>query len=137
MVGGFVLLVLEIATPGGFFVMFFGLGALTVGVLSGLGVVNAEWIRWLLFTVFSLGYLLVFRSKIQRRFQMPPGPAIDSLVGVLAIPQDTIEPGAVGKVEVRGSSWSARNLAPAAIVAGERCTVVDVDEGLLLGVRPE
>lgn len=134
---GFVLLVLELATPGGFYVMFFGLGATTVGLLSRFGVVSSESMQWLLFTVLSIGYLLVFRRRIQQRFQIPPGPPVDSLIGVLAIPQDTIEPGAVGKVEVRGSSWSARNLAAVRIVAGERCTVIKVDEGLLLGVQPE
>ena len=35
--GGLVLLVIELVTPSGFFVMFFGLGALTVGVLERLG----------------------------------------------------------------------------------------------------
>ena len=34
---GLVLLVIELATPSGFFVMFFGLGALTVGVLDAPG----------------------------------------------------------------------------------------------------
>jgi membrane protein implicated in regulation of membrane protease activity len=58
------------------------------------------------------------------------------LIGVLAIPQGAIEPGAVGRVEVRGSTWSARNVASIAITTGQRCTVVSVD-GLLLAVRPE
>lgn len=134
--GGLALMVLELATPSGFFIMFFGLGALTVGVLQRVGVVEAGWLQWLLFTVLSLGYLLVFREKLQERFQAPPPPDVDSLVGVLAVPQGDIAPGAVGRVEVRGSTWSARNVAGAAVASGQRCTVVSVD-GLLLGVRPE
>jgi inner membrane protein len=55
---------------------------------------------------------------------------------VLAVPQVSIEPGAVGRVEVRGSTWSARNVATVALATGQRCTVVAVD-GLLLAVRPE
>ena len=35
--GGLALVVAELATPSGFFIIFFGLGALTVGVLGGLG----------------------------------------------------------------------------------------------------
>jgi membrane protein implicated in regulation of membrane protease activity len=134
--GGLVLMVAELATPSGFFIMFFGLGALSVGVLSRLGVVDAPWAQWLLFTALSLAYLLLFRGKLQQRVQVPPQAAVDSLVGVLAVPQSVIEPGAVGRVEVRGSTWSARNGAPAPIHGGQRCTVVSVD-GLLLTVRPE
>jgi membrane protein implicated in regulation of membrane protease activity len=105
-------------------------------VLARLGVAEAGWSQWLLFTLLSLGYLLLFRGKLQERFQAPPPPAVDSLVGVLAVPQGAIAPGAVGRVEVRGSTWSARNAAAEALAAGQRCTVVSVD-GLLLTVRPE
>jgi membrane protein implicated in regulation of membrane protease activity len=134
--GGLVLMVAELATPSGFFIMFFGLGALTVGVASRIGLIGAPWIQWLLFTAVSLAYLLLFRGKLQQRVQPPPPPAIDSLVGVLAIPQSVIEPGAVGRVEVRGSTWSARNGASVPVNTGQRCTVIGVD-GLLLTVRPE
>lgn len=133
---GLALMAAELATPGGFFIMFFGLGAMTVGLLSGLGVVGTDWLQWLLFTVISLGYLVLFRGKLQKRFEPPPAAIMDPLVGVLAVPQDAIEPGAVGRVEVRGSAWSARNVAPATLTIGQRCTVVSVD-GLLLSVRPE
>jgi hypothetical protein len=136
MAGGLALMVLELLTPSGFFIMFFGLGALTVGVLARVGVVEAWWLEWLLFTVLSVGYLLLFRGKLQAMFQAPPLRPVDSLVGVLAVPQDAIAPGAVGRVEVRGSTWSARNLGDVALAHGQRCTVVSVD-GLLLGVKPE
>jgi inner membrane protein len=133
---GLVLIVAELATPYGFFFMFFGLGALTVGLLTGARLIEAEWSQWLLFTLLSVGYLLLFRSKLQQRMQVPPAPDVDPLVGVLAVPQVGIEPGAVGRVEVRGSTWSARNVATVALATGQRCTVVSVD-GLLLAVRPE
>lgn len=133
---GFVFLVLELATPGAFFIMFFGLGAITAGVLAGLGVAESSLARWLIFTIASVGYLLVFRRKLQKRVQAPPQVDVDSLVGVLAVPQEPLQPGAVGRVEVRGSTWNARNLGPAALNPGQRCLVVSVD-GLLLGVRPE
>jgi membrane protein implicated in regulation of membrane protease activity len=134
--GGLVLMVAELATPSGFFIMFFGLGALTVGALARFGVAESGWSQWLLFSLLSIAYLLLFRGKLQARFQAPPPPDVDSFVGVLAVPQGVIEPGAVGRVEVRGSTWSARNVASVAIASGQRCTVVSVD-GLLLTVRPE
>lgn len=134
--GGLVLMLAELLTPSGFFIMFFGLGALTVGVLGGLGLVETGWVAWLLFTLTSLGYVTLFRAKAQRWFQAPPPPDVDLLVGVLAVPQGTIEPGAVGRVEVRGTAWSGRNVGVSVLVPGQRCTVVNVD-GLLLDVRPE
>ena len=57
-----------------------------------------------LFTALSVAYLVVFRGRFQARFEMPPPPNVDSLVGGLAIVQERLLPGVVGRVEVRGSS---------------------------------
>jgi membrane protein implicated in regulation of membrane protease activity len=134
--GGLVLMVLELATPSGFFIMFFGLGALTVGVLDRLGMLPSGPWQWLLFTALSIVYLLLFRGRIQDRFQAPPAPNVDAIVGVLAVPQERILPGAVGRVEVRGSAWSARNTGPVVLETGQRCRVTSMD-GLLLTVVSE
>src|SRR5262245_59755263 len=95
--GGLVLLVIELATPSGFFVMFFGLGVLTAGVLTSLGVIEAPWIQWLVFIVTSVAYLLLFRGQLQRQFDRQPG-LVDPLIGEIAIPRERIEPGAVGRL---------------------------------------
>jgi membrane protein implicated in regulation of membrane protease activity len=47
-----------------------------------------------------------------------------------------IAPAAVGRVEVRGSAWSARNVSNTTLTPGQRCKVSHVD-GLLLSVEPE
>ena len=130
------LIVAELATPSGFFILFFGLAALTVGVLAAVGVVNALWLQGLLFTVLSVMYLLIFRDRLQNRFQMPPAPNVDSLIGMLAVANEALAPGSVGRVELRGSAWSARNVGQATLAPGQRCKVVTVD-GLLLTVTPE
>jgi len=134
--GGLALVVLEVVTPSGFFIIFFGLGALTVGVLARLGIVNAWWMQWLIFTVLSVAYLLLFRGRLQNRVQMPPPPKMDSVVGVLAVAQERLLPGVVGRVEVRGAAWSARNTSNSVIETGQRCKVLSVD-GLLLTVAAE
>jgi membrane protein implicated in regulation of membrane protease activity len=134
--GGLVLMVIELATPSGFFVMFFGLGALTVGILTRLGLAGPVWLEWLLFTVTSVAYVLLFRGRLQHRVQLPDSTDVDSLVGELATPHERILPGAVGRVELRGTLWSARNDSPSSIEPGRRCRVIRVD-GLLLFVRPE
>ena len=134
--GGLALVVAEIVTPSGFFIIFFGLGALAVGVLASVGLVTSLWLQWLLFTVLTVTFLLIFRGRLQARFQMPPPPDIDSFVGKLAVVQERLAPGSVGRVEVRGASWSARNTSAVTLDPGQRARVASVD-GLLLTVVPE
>jgi membrane protein implicated in regulation of membrane protease activity len=134
--GGLALVVAEVVTPSGFFIIFFGLAALTVGVLVGLQVVSSLGLELLLFTVFSVAYLLMFRRRLQSRVAMPPSSNVDSLVGVLAIVQERLSPGVVGRVEVRGASWSARNTSDVTMSPGQRARVAAVD-GLTLAVVPE
>ncbi len=134
--GGLVLLVIELVTPSGFFVMFFGLGALTVGVLARLDLVLQPWLQWLLFTAASLVYLLLFRGRLQARFESPPVQAVETLVGELAVPQERLLPGAVGRAETRGTGWTVRNDSQHTLEPGQRCRVVRID-GLLLGIVPE
>jgi membrane protein implicated in regulation of membrane protease activity len=134
--GGLALVVAELATPSGFFIIFFGLSALTVGLLAGLGMAGSGPIQWLLFSVLSIVYVLVFRGRLQQKVQIPPATNVDSLVGVLAIVQERLLPGVVGKVEVRGAMWSARNTSTVTLDAGQRARVTAVD-GLTLAVIPE
>lgn len=133
--GGLVLLVIELVTPSGFFVMFFGLGGLTVGILARLGLVTADWAQWLTFTAISIGYLLLFRGQLKDRIEQP-APTVDSLIGDLAVPRERIAPGEVGRVDLRGALWNARNESPNPLEAGQRTRVTRVD-GLLVFVQPE
>jgi membrane protein implicated in regulation of membrane protease activity len=55
---------------------------------------------------------------------------------VLAVVQEPIMPGVVGRVEVRGSAWSARNASAVSLSPGQRARVAGID-GLLLTVVPE
>jgi len=60
---------------------------------------------------------------------------VENLVGEIAIPVDDIAQGQVGKVELRGTVWSAQSDAPQALAKGTRCRVKRV-EGLTLWIRP-
>ena len=131
---GLGLLAAEIVTPGGFYVFFFGLAALTVGVLSGLGAGGPVWFEWLLFSVLSVTAVLVLREPLVRRMAGPRTGPVDSLIGEIAVPLDDLPPGAVGKAELRGSAWTARNVDSRMLARGERSRVVEV-EGLMLSLR--
>ena len=133
---GLALTVAELATPSGFFIIFFGLAALTVGILSGLDLAGNSWVQWLLFSVLSIVYVMVFRGRLQSKVAVPESRDVDTLVGDLAIVQERLLPGVVGKVEVRGAMWSARNTSNVTLDAGQRARVAAV-QGLTLTVVPE
>jgi len=134
--GGFVLLVAELVTPSGFFIMFFGIGAILTGVAASAGVVSGAPAQWLLFTVISVLSLLLFRRKIQRQVEPDARPPVDSLIGEVATPIDAIAPGEVGRVSLRGSNWEARNESGTVLGANQRCRVTRVS-GLQVGVVAE
>ncbi len=134
---GLLLVLAELATAGGFYVIFFGVAALTVGVLAGFGMAGPLWVQLLLFSVLSVATLVVFRARLLKWVQHDPQrPEIDTLVGEIGVANDALAPGSVGRVEVRGAAWSARNTTAAAVTPGTRIRVIRVD-GLMLDIEPE
>jgi hypothetical protein len=135
---GVLLLAVEILVPGGFFVLFFGVAAALVGILVAVGLADAAWVQWLLFSIVSVASLLLFRGPLLARLRPSPtpGPAVEGYVGEVAVLLDDLPAGAVGKAELRGTPWSVRSDEAHVLARGQRCRVVRV-EGLLLWVRPE
>jgi inner membrane protein len=108
-----------------------------VGILAGLGLAGPAWMEWLLFSVVSVLTLAVFRRPLLARTRgQGSAPVIDGVVGEVAVPLEDLAPGAVGKVELRGTTWTAQNDGPIALARGRRCRVTRVD-GLTLGVVAE
>jgi membrane protein implicated in regulation of membrane protease activity len=134
---GLALAAIELATPGGFFFIFFAVGALLVGVIDWSGIVESDAVEWTLFTAVSLASLALFRRPLLRRMNRSGvNDAVDSLVGELAVVAEAIPPGQYGRAQLRGSSWTARNVGASPVAAGERSRVVAV-RGLELDIRSE
>jgi inner membrane protein len=134
---GLGLTLFELVTPGGLFAIFFAVAAIVVGLLDLAGVGGADWVQWVLFSVVALASLALFRRPLLARLRLNErGTDVDSLSGELVNPLATIGPGETGRAELRGSTWNARNVAAAAVAAGQRCRVVGV-RGLELDIRPE
>lgn len=134
---GLLLLLGEILTPGGFFICFFGAGAIAIGLLKLLGWNDSFVMEGLAFAVLSVVALGYFRRPLMRRFRkLTPDIAVDTLIGETAIAKEDIGVNAVGKVELRGTAWNARNLGPAPIARAARCAVERV-EGLTLFIRAQ
>jgi membrane protein implicated in regulation of membrane protease activity len=134
---GLILAAVELATPGGFFFIFFAVSALVLGLLELAGMVVADSVQWVLFSVLSVACLAVFRRPLLERMRRAERPdTVDSLVDEVAVAATPIPPGQYGRAELRGSMWSARNVDDRPVTAGERCRVVAV-RGLELDIRPE
>ena len=135
---GLVLLGIEMVTPGGFYILFFGLAALIVGSLAGLEIAQAEWLQWLLFSGLAILSLLIFRGPLLASLKKRDKdlPAVDTLAGESAIPLEDLTVSGTGKAELRGTTWTAHNAGPTPLTKGRRCKVERV-EGLTIWISPE
>ncbi len=89
------------------------------------------WSQWVLFGGLSVIILLALRKPLLGRFQAHRGRDADFqyLIGEVATPAGDLAANAVGRAELRGSSWSARNGDEVGLSKGQRCRVERV-EGL-------
>ena len=130
---GLLLIALELAASGGFYVIFFGIAAVIISLVVAAGVDTPVWVELLLFSALSIGSLQFFRSPLMRWLNIEgAGADVDSLVGETGVAQQDIAPHQIGRVELRGTSWSARNSGATLLTTGSRCTVVRVDRLMLI-----
>ena len=130
---GLGLLAFEVTASGALFALFFGVGALLVAPIAAAGF-PAE-IQWFAFPAFSLVSLATMRGPLLRRISRQP-PRGAELVGERGRLLADLRPGDEGRVELRGTTWTARALGTEPLIRGQRC-VVEWVEGLTLWVRGE
>ena len=133
---GAVLLAAETIITADFFLVFFGIAAVLLGLLGLLGVDLPTWAQFLLFAALAVTGLLFFRRRLKRRLSVADREMMPELVGEAGTSRDAIAAGARGSVDLRGAIWEARNDGESEIAAGARCVVLRV-EGLTLHVRAE
>ena len=131
---GFVLMVAELLLPSGFFLFFFGLGGVVTAFLALVGL-SSFIAQGLVFIGISLVCVILLRKPLLAKFHFRNrAHSVDSLVGETAKALEAIAPHAIGRVEMRGTSWSALNTGSELIALDVRCRVEKV-EGLTLHVR--
>jgi membrane protein implicated in regulation of membrane protease activity len=130
---GLVLIALEMASAGGFYIIFFGVAALVVGPLAYFWLAEHVGVQWLLFSMLSVASLVLFRNPLMRKLNLGAGAAdIDSLAGETGTALDDMGAGANGHVELRGTTWTAKNTGATPLARGTRCVVVRADRLTLL-----
>ena len=133
---GIALMAIEAATPGGLFFLFFGISAIAVGLLTGVGWLVQPWLEWASFSAISVLTLILLRRPLKARVNLDgESRPVDRLEGEGGVVLEELPGSGVGKVELRGSTWNARSVA-GTMAKGTRCRVERVD-GLTLWVRPE
>jgi inner membrane protein len=134
-IAGLVLMAAELLLPTGFFVFFFGVGAVVTGFLAALGLLPSFTAQGPAFIGISLFCVVLLRKPLLAKFHFRNRThSVDSMVGETAKALEAIAPHAIGRVELRGSSWSALNTGTELIASDVRCHVEKV-EGLTLHVR--
>lgn len=130
---GFVLLALEF-TAASLHLGFFAVGAFVVGLLVLFGVDLPLWAELMIFTGTSLLAFFFVRPWLVTKLKLDQKKVVDTLVGEQAIAMEEIPALGLGKAEMRGTTWSARNVGETVLNRGQRCVVAAV-EGLVIHVR--
>jgi len=120
---GIGLIVLEVMTPG-LVSLFFGLAALTVALLAWLLPLSPG-LQWLIFSVLSVGYILLLRKSVKKVFNGDKEVSErmnDDFTGRLAVVAEAVAPNKPGRVEFNGCNWTAE--AEADIPTGRSVRIV-------------
>ena len=127
-----VLLLLEFVIPG-LFVVFFGFGALITALCVYLFDPSLAG-QFLIFSVTSVLSLVLLRKVLMKRlFKNDQVDPDEEFIGHFASCLEEIEQGGQGKVEFKGTNWSATSESP--IEKGQKVRITN-KEGLLLIVEP-
>ena len=137
MIIGAVLLGAELfAVDAQFYLVFLGISAAIVGLLSLFGLAMPDWVQWTVFAALSLTSFFTFRKTLYEKIRGHAEGFNETISGqTVKIPSD-IAPGADARIDYRGTKWTARNVGGATISGGSRAKVVKV-EGLTLHVEAE
>jgi inner membrane protein len=129
----FLLLIIEFFTTTAH-VGLFAVGAFLVAILVALGVGGPLWFQLVFFAVSSIIMLVFVRPVVVRKLGLHKTPLVDQIAGEHAIALEDIAAESDGRAEMRGTTWSARNVGTTPVVRGQKC-VVDRVVGLTLYVR--
>lgn len=131
---GAAMLAAEAAVQTEFWLAIVGVAALTLGLAGSFGLEAPVWAQWAAFGVLAVGFNVFFRRRLHERLAGRAPGLEDDLIGESGVAVEAIEPGAIGSVELRGSTWRARNVGEA-VLPPQTTIRVEARDGILLDVR--
>ena len=129
----FLLLIIEFFTTTAH-VGFFAVGAFLVAILVSLNAGGPLWFQLIFFATSSVVLLVFVRPIIVRKLGLNKTPLVDQISGEHAVAIEEMAVQSDGRAEMRGTTWSARNIGDTPLARGQKC-VVDRVVGLTLYVR--
>jgi membrane protein implicated in regulation of membrane protease activity len=133
---GALLLSAEMFVDAEFYLVFLGVSAALVGLIGLTSIDVPVWGQWLLFSLFAIASLRLFRSSFYVKYRGELPDRNEGAQGEIAQATEDIAPGSIGSVALRGTAWSAKNVGRQLIASGSRVVVVE-STGLTLSVRSE
>ena len=118
-----------------FYLVFLGVSAALVGLISLVDGTILPWQQWLAFAGLSIVTMLAFRDRVYQLVRKRTGHVEEPLtLGDRVVIPVRLDPGQTCRAQYRGSSWTARNVDQQPIDAGKEAVIAHVD-GLTLHVR--
>jgi membrane protein implicated in regulation of membrane protease activity len=131
---GIILLIAELATPGGFVLACLGISCFVAGLFSYFGFGSTMQI--LIFSIASLTLFFCIRPLFKKYLIQASDKVktnIDALEGKIGIVSERIDPpSGKGRVMVGGEDWKGISLADKIIDVGQRIIVIKVDGSKLV-----
>jgi membrane protein implicated in regulation of membrane protease activity len=131
---GAALLGAELMVATDFWLATIGAAAMVMGLVLTLVEPPLVWIEWIEFAVLAVAFNALFRRRLNERWLGKPPGLEPELVGESGVAVAEIAPGAQGSVELRGSTWQARNVGSETLAARAPVRVTGV-RGIVLEVR--
>jgi membrane protein implicated in regulation of membrane protease activity len=131
---GIVLLGAEMMVDAEFYLVFLGVSAVSVGLLGIAWTDSPIWVQWVLFSLISIASLVLFRSKLYTKLRGNVPDYEESLIGEIGIVEADIAVGAEGRIVLRGTTWTARNVGDEALPREARVRV-HATSGVAVEVR--
>jgi membrane protein implicated in regulation of membrane protease activity len=133
LVVGVFLVVLELLTPAGFFLLILGGSAMAVGLLAAIGVCSTWIPQSICFCVIAVVSWLTLGQKLRNRLSQRP-PQQGQVIGSVVKVAQRIAPGETGAGELWGTAWRIRNADSVDLLEGSDAVVVG-SEGITLHVK--
>ncbi len=121
------------AVDAAFYLIFIGFSAVIVGLVGLLGLTLPIWSQWMLFAVVALVSMVLFRRRLYQKIRGHTAEMRNTAVGKRVQVTEDVAPGRNTRVQMHGSTWTARNSGTTVIPAMSYARV-ETSEGMIMNI---